>query len=95
MHTTVSVFVWMALLRREALCVLGALYGYVQSFNETGAAVFSPQCRREVRHMRGSLPLLYADLTRRPWGVVLSQDAAVEPCFSTPGLCFSTPGGTI
>ena len=81
-----AVFVWLSLLRREWLCVLGATYRFLERHEDNRACFLPYKVRREIAMMRGALPLIYARIDRRAFGVALAQDAAVEPCMTPSGL---------
>ena len=70
-------FTWASLLRREALCIPQALYGFMTTFGSTVAPLWS-SALRELRWMSALLPLL-AHQTNLEWsGRVYCSDSSTE-----------------
>jgi hypothetical protein len=76
LHTAIAIYVWLSLFRREAMCIPHAAYRYLEQVNHRRPLWRS--VREELRVMRGSLALIYADLALVGLPYVLAQDAAVE-----------------
>ena len=74
-HTLLSIFVWLATLWRPAMAVPHSLYVFVRAMEGLVVPLW-PTVRRELMWIRGMLPLLYADLGRKPYPVLLAQDAS-------------------
>ena len=74
-HTVLGCFMWLASLWRGAMSIPHDTYTFVRSLEGQKATLWKG-VRSELEMMRGILPLLYADLARRPVSVVLAQDAA-------------------
>jgi len=76
-HAILGIYVWMTLLRRELMSIPQNIYAYVTKYRGYRMQLWG-SVRRELCAMRGALPLIYADLTRKPFGLVCAQDAAVS-----------------
>jgi len=76
-HTVLSIFVWMALARRECLSIPQVLFQFTRDTTAQYRRLW-PSARRELLNMRGALPLLSAALYRPVFPIVFAQDAAVE-----------------
>jgi len=74
-HTVLGCFMWLASLWRGAMSIPHDTYTFVRSLEGQTAPLWKG-VRSELEMMRGILPLLCADLARRPVSVVLAQDAA-------------------
>jgi len=61
------------------MCIFQHAYAFIRWTGDWGAYPLWPTVRRELAIARGLLPLIYAQLDRPPYQVVLAQDAAVEP----------------
>ena len=76
-EVVVAIFVWIGLLRREALSSLHALFSWIEVARRR-RTVFWNSCRREITFMRASLLFAFADVGRQQCPLVFAQDAAVE-----------------
>jgi len=73
----VAIYTWLGLLRRESLSTMQAVFSWI-TIARTRYTVIWESARKELRLMRDTLSLIYADLTRTPCGIVFAQDAAVD-----------------
>ena len=72
-----SIYVWICLLRREAMSSLHAIFKWIE-VARTRRVPLWPSARDDLLTMRGMLPLIFADGGRRPSPLVFAQDAAVD-----------------
>ena len=68
-------YTWLALLRREGLCVCDVVYRFIEAARDR-VWVLWRSVRREVEHMRNLLPVLFCD-ARLPWlGRLYASDSS-------------------